>query len=264
MKCNTLKSILRIMPGYLFCRFVRGKKLTYPPVFIVGCGHSGTSLLLAILGTHSQFYAVPLETAVGFYKQWKMRLHFWLFDMTAVCAGKSGWIEKTPRHVHCIRRFLEIRPNAKFILMIRDGRDVACSIQDRTGSLETGIRRWIDANKAGQQSWEHPNVFVFKYESLIEDFDSTMNSLLTFLGAEFEPEIREYHKTPKHYYSDVIEKPPTAREEHQRQYRNWQINQPIFDGRGKWKRMTDEEKNLVKSLAGHMLIEYGYVKDHNW
>jgi hypothetical protein len=256
--------MLRVTPGYLFCRFVKGRRLNYPPAFIVGCGHSGTSLLLAILGTHSRFYAVPSETSVGFRKRWKMRLHLQLFDMTAVCAGKSGWIEKTPRHIYCIRRLLETRPDSKIILIIRDGRDVACSIQDRTGSLEDGIRRWIDDNNAGRQFWEHPNVYVMRYESLIEDFDSTVNSLLVFLGTEFESAIREYHKTPKRYYSDILDKPPAAREEHHRQYRNWQINQPIFDGRGKWKRMTDEEKDLFKNLAGQMLIEYGYVKDHVW
>ncbi len=264
MKLNTLRRILRVMPDYLYSRFLKGKKLRYPPTFIVGCGHSGTSLLLAILGTHSRFYAVPSETSVGFRKHWKMRLNLWLFDMNTVCAGKSGWIEKTPRHIYCIRRFLEIRPDSKIILMIRDGRDVACSIQKRTGSLEDGIRRWIEDNNAGRQFWEHPNVYVIRYENLIEDFDSTMSSLLAFLGVDFEPDIREYHKTPKRYYADEIAKPPAAHEEHHRQYRNWQINQPLFDGRGKWKKMTDEEKTLVKDLAGQMLVEYGYVKDHSW
>ncbi|MFZ5908203.1 MAG: sulfotransferase family protein [Nitrospirota bacterium] len=264
MKLNTLNRILRVMPGYLSDRFLKGKKLQYPPTFIVGCGHSGTSLLLAILGTHSRFYAVPSETSVGFRKYWKMRLHLWLFDMTAVRAGKSGWIEKTPRHIYCIGKFLEIRPDSRFILMVRDGRDVACSIQDRTGSLEEGVRRWIDDNEAGRQFWQHPNVYVIKYEGLIEDFEGTMRSLLSFLGADFEPSLREYHKTPKRYYSEEVAKPPTPQQEHHRQYRNWQINQPIFDGRGKWKRMTDEEKRLVKDLAGEMLVAYGYAKDNNW
>ncbi len=264
MKCNTLVSILKVARGYLFNRLVQGKKLTYPPAFIVGCGHSGTSLLLAILGTHSRLYAVPSETSVGFRRSWKMRLHLWLFDMTAVRAGKSGWVEKTPRHIYCIRRFLDVRPDAKIILMIRDGRDVACSLQDRMGSLEDGIRRWVDDNRAGQQFWKHPNVYVIRYENLIEDFDSSIHSLFSFLGVDFEPAVREYHKTPRRYYSDEIMKPPSAHEAQHRQYRNWQINQPLFDGRGKWKRMTSEEKRMVKEIAGHMLVECGYVGDNNW
>jgi hypothetical protein len=59
-------------------------------------------------------------------------------------------------------------------------------------------------------------------------------------------------------------KPPSAHEAQHRQYRNWQINQPLFDGRGKWKRMTSEEKRMVKEIAGHMLVECGYVGDNNW
>jgi hypothetical protein len=34
------------------------------PVFIVGCGHSGTSVTLAMLGNHSNLYAVPFESSL--------------------------------------------------------------------------------------------------------------------------------------------------------------------------------------------------------
>ena len=48
------------------------------------------------------------------------------------------------------------------------------------------------------------------------------------------------------------------------QYRNWQINQPIFDGRGKYKKLNKAEKNIVKKEANEMLIEYGYIKNDEW
>jgi hypothetical protein len=47
-------------------------------------------------------------------------------------------------------------------------------------------------------------------------------------------------------------------------YRNWQINQPLFDGRNKWHRLTEEEKQLIKDRAGATLIKYGYTTDLNW
>jgi hypothetical protein len=37
-----------------------------PPVFIVGCGHSGTSFLLAVLGAHSRLCAIPEETRLAY------------------------------------------------------------------------------------------------------------------------------------------------------------------------------------------------------
>ena len=47
-------------------------------------------------------------------------------------------------------------------------------------------------------------------------------------------------------------------------YRNWQINQPLFDGRGKWRQMTEEEKRLVKAKAYGMLAELGYGAQADW
>jgi hypothetical protein len=47
-------------------------------------------------------------------------------------------------------------------------------------------------------------------------------------------------------------------------YRNWQMNQPLFDGRGKWHRLTEGEKQLIKNKAGQRLIKYGYAADLNW
>jgi HEPN domain-containing protein len=48
--------------------------------------------------------------------------------------------------------------------------------------------------------------------------------------------------------------------------RNWQINQPIFDGRGRWlAEMTEAEKEQFKnSPAQAMLEQFGYVSDATW
>jgi hypothetical protein len=32
------------------------------PIFVVGCGHSGTTLMRRLLGMHKNLFAVPLET----------------------------------------------------------------------------------------------------------------------------------------------------------------------------------------------------------
>ena len=251
----------------LFCwnRYIKGVKIRKPPIFIVGCGHSGTSLLLAILASHSKVYAIPYESEFARNNDdttIKSRLK--RFDMQAIAAGKSSWVEKTPKHIYFIDRLLEFCPNAKILLIIRDGRDVACSIQDRTGSIETGIKRWIEDNRAGQAFWNHPNVYVFKYEQLIENFKQTVSGILDFLDESYEQEMVNYYKTPKYYFSNTIKKPQTAFGENHDQYRNWQINQPLFDGRGKWKRMTEPEQVNVKEQANQMLGAYGYVDNENW
>jgi hypothetical protein len=122
----------------------------------------------------------------------------------------------------------------------------------------------MEHNRAGEAFWSHPSVYVFRYEQLIENFESTVTHILGFLGEQYEPGMHEYHNSPKHFYFYIIEKPPDASRIHHNQYRNWQINQPLFDGRGKWKRMTEQEKLVVKEHANEMLVDYGYVDNVNW
>lgn len=249
---------------YYINGIARKRVIESPPIFVVGCGHSGTSILLAILAEHSKIYAIPFESSLGYKQPHETSRLLKNFDKWTIAEGKSRWIEKTPRHIRCIDKLWELCPEAKILLILRDGRDVACSIQDRTGSLETGIERWVNDNRAGQMFWHHPNVHVLKYEDIIENFEGTIHGVLDFLGETFEPGMQEYYKTPKRWYSQTMSKPSDPFGKQHKQFRNWQINQPLFDGRGKWKRMTDEEKQRFKDLAGEMLIEYGYSTGNDW
>ena len=79
--------------------------------------------------------------------------------------------------------------------------------------------------------------------------------------------LLDYHKTEHRWYSDKIEKPEAIKthEDHNTN-RNWQINQPIFDGRGRWlAEMTEAEKKLFKNSPAQPLLEqFCYVADRNW
>ncbi len=158
----------------------------------------------------------------------------------------------------------QLLPDAKFLLVLRDGRDVACSIQERTGDLESGIRRWVTDNLAGEKYWGNPQVCLVRYELLILEFENTIARILDFLGEEYEVGLKEYYRKPRLFYADVIEKPAGIFGDNHAQYRNWQINQPLFDGRGKWMRMTGEEKRVFKVLAGELLERYGYADGMDW
>ena len=241
------------------------------PLFILGCGHSGTSLLLALLGTHSKICAIPGESALAYdyvaVKPVVSGRAYWLlknFDLLTTSQNKNRWVEKTPKHIYSIPLLRQLVPGCKFIIILRDGRDVACSIEARYGSLENGILRWVEDNRAGQAYWNDPDVYVLKYEDIIEDTRKTMSALLEFIGEDFEEQVLRSHEKPKYYYSRKIAKPPDVSQKHHAQYRNWQINQKLFDGRGKWKNLSEDDKNMIKKIAGDMLVEYGYATDKNW
>jgi hypothetical protein len=247
------------------------KKPENAPIFIVGCGHSGTTLLLALLDSHSNICAIPRESAMAYdYAadcpriKWNAHLMMVHFDLLAISQNKKRWVEKTPKHIRSISLLRKLVPGCKFVIILRDGRDVACSMEVRFGSLEEGINRWVKDNRTGEAFWKDPDFHVVKYEDIVSDTVETMKKLFHFLGEEFEERVLRSHEIPKYYYYWRIAKPPDASDKHHAQYRTWQINQKLFDGRGRWKQLSDEKKALIKDVAGDLLIEYGYASDRNW
>ena len=245
---------------YVWSRFVRRVKIDEPPIFIVGCGHSGTSLLIAILGSHPRIYPVPFESRMMIEtSRLAFRRNVAKFNRRAIVAGKRRWIEKTPKHIHHLEKIFKWLPESKIIIILRDGRDVAHSIRRRTGSLEDGIQRWLNDNLVGKQFWQHPNVHVVKYEDIVSDFEPTITKILGFLGEQYDSQMEDFHQEERTWYSGEVEKPDTAFGDNHRQHRNWQINQPLFDGREKWKELSAEELSHVNDVAGPLLAELGYV-----
>ncbi len=81
---------------------------------------------------------------------------------------------------------------------------------------------------------------------------------MTFLEEAYEEDMASYHQKPKYFYAGKIEKPTDAEGKNHALHRNWQINQPLFDGRGRWKDLSDEEVSRVHEIAGDMLTELQY------
>jgi hypothetical protein len=229
----------------------------------VGCGHSGTSLLLAILGAHSRLHDIPFESRLAFKSSEQQYGLLEQFKRETIASGKRRWVEKTPTHVRKIPELFRLSPDAQILVMLRDGRDVACSIRARTGSFEKGVLRWVEDNRSAEEYLENTQVHRVRYENIVENFDDTIRSVTKYIGESFEPKLRKYHEKDKYYYDQKIERPESP-EQHE-ELRNWQVNQPVFDGRGRWKsEMGDDEKKIFKKNAGEMLVKYGYEDNLDW
>lgn len=216
--------------------------------------------MLALLGNHSKIYPIPQETGIFQYKTLGVRIRTFLsWDKQTALAGKQRCVEKTPAHIHHIERIFEYFPRAQIVILLRDGRDVACSLRARHGSLIDGIRRWIDDNRAGQRHWDDPRVLVVRYEELVKTSEEVTERICNFLRVPFERTMLDISRTERRWYSDTIARPISATEQSHNAHRNWQINQPIFDGSGRWRsEMSDEDLELFSREAGRYMNAWGY------
>ena len=248
---------LRIDVAWFFARML-GAKPCADPIFICGCGHSGTSLVLRILGEHSAIYAVPYESRCG--ESLAPATVFRKFDTLAWAHKRRRWLEKTPGNVRHLEKLITHFPNGKFLIIIRDGRDVAASLKKRGYTLADAIDRWVADNREGEKFWNHPQVMKFTYEELVTQTQPTLEKILGFVGEPLEDGLIHYHEKPRALCATDAKKNNAQESGTQhREHRNWQINQPIFDGRGKWKKeLSADDAAFIEQRAGAMLREYGY------
>ena len=251
-----------------------GKKVERPPIVIAGCGHSGTTLLLSMLDAQSAIFAIPYEAKLGKSEGAEVRRKTELFDKLTIAAGKRRWVEKTPANVFHLDRLFQNLPALKVIIMVRDGRDVACSMrvrfQESMGGPEAafahGVARWHDENMQWLRHMNHPGLLMIKYEDLIKQFEPTMIRIAEFLGEACEPALLEFHRSSKNYlHNSKVDSAPEPTQANINQLRNWQVHQPLFDGSGRWRtEMSGEERAVFKANAGELLITFGYAEDLNW
>lgn len=222
---------------------------------ICGCGHSGTTLLANMFAAHPQCYVPLKETRVFFRRRARIRLFgMW---MKSLLKGKSFIVEKTPRHIEVLDRVKEKAPNTKIIFVVRDGRDVSASLYKRFENEAESVERWIAANEAVIAAEDDPNTVVVRYEDLVVQPEAELRRLCGFLKVEFSPDMLEYHTKKRLWFgTKKLEKGSDADGKEHDNLRTWQVNQPIFDGRGKWKKVFDKVPETLTSGRGRALMDH--------
>lgn len=190
-------------------------------VFIAGCGRSGTTYLRTIIDAHPDIY-IPTESLfiIDYFRYSQFipkpilqcfffrepQLRAWyngssfpidnisrtitrIHKYTAKQYNAKLWGQKTPRFIRHIDLFEDYIPNIKWILIYRDPRAVVSSMLKSTRhtySIDRACIRWIRDNKPIAKllkSQNQPqNIFILKYETLINDFDNVIKELFNFIG----------------------------------------------------------------------------------
>jgi len=169
------------------------------------------------------------------------------FEISRMRAGKRRWGDKTPGYVTHIPELAALFPDAKFVHIIRDARDVCLSFKLRgwRGGLPAQARFWAgqvgrgisDGRQLGDRYYE------LRYEDLVLDSGRALDGVCAFLGEDFDAAMLSF------YRSAAREIAPWEHELHDKL-----IRPPRPKDVGRWKRqLRMREVIVIEALAGPVM-----------
>lgn len=114
-------------------------------------------------------------------------------------AHKPRFGDKTPIYFEIVPELAALYPGAKFIHLIRDGRDVAISRIDVDWEryYERDRFEWTLAMAKRQEYLHSPyagQILEVRYEDLVSDLEGTVRQLCAFLDEQFEPAMLNWQQ----------------------------------------------------------------------
>jgi hypothetical protein len=169
--------------------------------------------------------------------------------------GKDLWGDKTPEYSTETHILNQMFPDARFIHLIRDGRDVALSIIQRTwgpNDFVTAIRSWAE-----DVTWTRKMLAMLpedrcvelRFEDLIAQPEVELRHLTDFLGVEFDEQMLRYSEGAEAKVGGNI-----------RTRIHGHLSKPPLATQGlKWMRtLSAADQAVAYELAGTTLTELGY------
>jgi len=182
--------------------------------------------------------------------------------------GKSRWGDKTPGYATKIRRIKRTLPEARFIHMIRDGRDVALSLRDRDAGLSTEqiARRWRHRINRTRRAAQHvPDYLEIRYEDLVADPEATLRGICAHIELEYSPAMLDYHERAPERLAELGRELPAEDEkrglsaESRLEAHALTAEPPRTDRSGRWRaEMSPADLTVFDEHAGELLRDLGY------
>lgn len=188
---------------------------------------------------------------------------FWaLFrELNEAYAEHSGcpiWLTKEPQAVLWRQQLADHLQKARFIVLVRDGRDVANSMlrsQLHEFHVFSAATVWAREQSAAREMLERPQfrnrTACIRYEDMIADPRRQISRLTEFLGIEFEEHMLEFYKDPKNI-------------EYSKSTDLWKnISKPINrESIGKFKSgLSRREIRIFEAVAWEELAYFGYAAE---
>ena len=181
-----------------------------------------------------------------------------IHEAEAKACGKRRLFIKE-NHAYRIAPFLIAAfPEARFVHMVRDPRDMALSWK-KTSALRGGVVRATQVWTGDQQgtldlSWQlvdADKLFLLRYEDLLARPEAELQGLCRFLGVDYEEGMLGF------FQEDLTRQNAASADA----WRN--ISRPLMrDNSGKYRAgLSEDEIRYIEGKAGDLLDAYGYARD---
>lgn len=191
------------------------------------------------------------------------------YRLYAERSGKNRWGDKTPLHSKGMDEIREVLPEARFIHIIRDGRDVALSLREMWFSpgkeMEVQAAHWRDwVNAARESGRGSPDYLEVSYESLVRQPQGVLEGVCSFIGLDFAPAMLDYHNrtsTRLKEHKTRYRADGSILVTHERRLEQMRLTtRPPDSSRiSGWKTaMSPEDRKRFEAIAGDLLRELGY------
>jgi len=121
-----------------------------------------------------------------------------VFASYAESHGKPRWANKMPTYVYHLRALATLFPDAQFVHVIRDGREVAASLHERSWGPRTIVRgalewrRAVRIARADARHLDRDRYIEIRLEDLLAQPEEHLRRLCGFLGEEYSSEMLAY------------------------------------------------------------------------
>jgi hypothetical protein len=180
-----------------------------------------------------------------------------VFARYAADHGKPRYGDKTPGYVSHIPLLADLFPEARFVHIVRDGRDVAMSYLDRSewgpATLSEAAHYWRDRvgrGRAAGRTLGPERYREVRYEDMVDDPETTTRTLCEFLDLDFRPELLRFHERGHEFIASSAT--PEAFSG---------LAKPVTRGMRNWRtEMARDDVVFFEAVAGDLLSDLGYER----
>ncbi len=161
--------------------------------------------------------------------------------------GKPRWGDRTPGYGTHLDSIQSVLPEARFIHIIRDGRDAALSTTGlwfaRGGEIEALAADWrTRILRTRDLAKRCAHYLEIRYERLIADAPLELRRVCEFIGLPYDPGMERYHESARGRLDEVKARRP-----------------PDPSRVPRWKRdMGADMRERFEAVAGDLLQDLGY------